>query len=64
MGLDHVFFAKPWRRYMTVAVCVLWGMFELSIGAVGWAVFIFGIGAYAQWQFTRVDWSKYDDGGA
>ncbi|MBY5934132.1 hypothetical protein KUV51_14075 [Tateyamaria omphalii] len=63
MGLDHEFFAKPWRRYLTVAVCVLWGLFELSTGAVGWAMFILGIGGYAQWQFSKVDWSKYDDDG-
>ena len=59
--LDHPFFVQPWRRHLTVAVCVLWGLFELSTGAVGWAVFTFAIGAFAQWQFSRVDWAKYDE---
>lgn len=65
INLDHAFFAPAWRRYVTVAICVAWGLFELSTGAVGWAVLFFLLAAYAQWAFLRIDWSKYgsDNGG-
>ncbi|WP_299614648.1 hypothetical protein [uncultured Tateyamaria sp.] len=62
LNLDHAFFAPAWRRYLTVAICVLWGLFELSTGAVIWGVIFLGLAALAQWQFMRVDWSKYDGG--
>ncbi len=61
VDLDHPFFAPAWRRHLTVAVCVAWGCFELYMGAMFWAVLVLGLGALAQWQFTRIDWSKYDD---
>ncbi|MEP1963606.1 hypothetical protein [Tateyamaria sp.] len=62
IDLDHAFFARPSRRYITVAVCALWGLFELSMGATLWATLFFGIGAIAVWQFRQIDWSKYDGG--
>lgn len=61
IDLDHAFFARPWRRYLTVVVCVLWGLFELSMGAHLWALLFFGIGAIAAWQFYQIDWSKYEE---
>lgn len=62
LNMDHAFFAPAWRRYLTVAICALWGLFELATGAVIWGAIFIGIGALAQWQFTKVDWSKYESG--
>ncbi|GGX65666.1 hypothetical protein GCM10007385_38520 [Tateyamaria omphalii] len=62
LNLDHPFFAQARRRHLTVAICVIWGLFELATGAVIWGAISFGIAAVAQWQFGKVDWSKYDGG--
>lgn len=62
INLDHAFFARPWRRLMTLAVCFGWGGFEATLGNLGWTALFFGIGAVAAWQFRRIDWSKYDGG--
>ncbi|WP_299144317.1 hypothetical protein [uncultured Tateyamaria sp.] len=59
---DHPFFAPPWRRCATVAVCILWGLFELWNGTVLWGILFLCIGMFAQRQFGLVDWSKYDAG--
>ncbi|WP_415402231.1 hypothetical protein [Tateyamaria sp. SN3-11] len=62
INFDHAFFAIPWRRHLTVAICVLWGLFELWTGAVLWAVVFLGVAGLAQWRFGQIDWSKYDGG--
>ena len=62
IDLDHAFFARPRRRYITVAICALWGLFELWTGAVMWAVIFLGVAGVAQWSFSQIDWSKYDGG--
>lgn len=62
LNLDIPFFAVPWRRHATVALCVLWGLFELATGAVFWAVVFIGVGAVAFWRFGQIDWSRYDQG--
>ena len=64
LGLDHPFFRHAWRRHLAVAVCILWGIFELATGAVFWAVLFIGIGLVAAWGFLQIDWSKYNDDGA
>jgi hypothetical protein len=63
INFDHAFFARPWRRHLTVAICVIWGLVELSMGATVWGVIFLGLGALAQWRFGQIDWSKYDDEG-
>jgi len=60
IGLDHPFFALPWRRHLTVAVCFAWGLIEAITGASFWAAVFLGMSGYAFWQFGRIDWSKYD----
>lgn len=62
INLDHAFFAHPWRRHLTVAVCFGWGAFEAMLGNPGWAAVFVTLGAVALWQFRRIDWSKYDGG--
>lgn len=59
--LDHPFFRTATRRYIVLAVCFGWGVFELSMGAVFWAVVFIGIGAVAAWRFSQIDWSKYEN---
>lgn len=61
-NFDHTFFAVAWRRYATVAICFAWAVFELATGGVLWAALFFGMGAVAQWRFSQIDWSKYDNG--
>lgn len=62
INFDHPFFARPARRYVTVAVCALWGLFELATGAIMWAVIFLGLAAVAHWSFGQIDWTKYDGG--
>ncbi|WP_299286140.1 hypothetical protein [uncultured Tateyamaria sp.] len=62
INFDHAFFARPIRRYVTVAICALWGLFELSTGAVLWAIIFLGLAGLAQWRFMQIDWTKYDGG--
>jgi len=62
INLDHAFFAQPWRRYLTVALCLAWGLFEFVMGAVFWSALFIGAGVIALWQFRQIDWSKYDGG--
>lgn len=61
-NLDHAFFARAWRRYVTLAVCFIWAGGEAAQGNWGWAVLFGGLGVVAWWQFRKVDWSKYDGG--
>jgi len=62
INLDHGFFAPAWRRHLTVAVSLGWGVFELVLGNAAWALIFFALGAVALWQFRQIDWSKYDGG--
>lgn len=64
-NLDTPFFRPVWVRVLTLVAAFGWALWELSNGAVVWAI-VFGVlGAVAAWQFYIVDWSKYDaeDGG-
>ncbi|MFW2544881.1 hypothetical protein ACN2XU_19785 [Primorskyibacter sp. 2E107] len=45
------FFRPLWRRVVTVAVCILWALFELSMGNSGWALAFGAIGLYCAYQF-------------
>jgi len=50
LGLDHPFFKPLIRRVVTSGVVALYGLFELTFGNLGWAVFaaaLFAICAYA-----------------
>ena len=62
INLDHAFFAQPIRRYVTVAVCIGWGLFELYLGSLMWFGIFVALGGVALWQFRQIDWSKYDGG--
>ncbi|WP_299728810.1 hypothetical protein [uncultured Tateyamaria sp.] len=56
------FFAPVWIRVCVVAVCVLWGLFELATGQVVWAVVFFGMGALSGWRFCVNDYDRDTDG--
>ena len=62
INLDTAFFAQPWRRYLTLAVCFGWGGFEALLGNLIWCLIFVGLGAVAVWQFRQIDWSKYEGG--
>lgn len=57
----HPFFRPLWRRVLTVAIPVAWGVFELLSGAVFWALLFLAAGGYAAWEFFRA--SKIETGG-
>ena len=57
IDLQDPFFAPPWIRVAVVLVCVVWGLFELSQGAVLWAVVFLGIGTICAWRFITIDYS-------
>ena len=64
--LRHPFFRPAWRRIAIVAVAGLWGLFELSTGAVFWGVLFLGIAGLAAYEFHRAyegDWSGPGPGG-
>ncbi len=48
---DHPFFDPLWRRVVTVAVCMLWGLFEFSTGAHFWGGLFCGLGLWAGFNF-------------
>lgn len=50
-GLRHPFFIPLWRRILTVALCLGWGLLEFSSGNPGWGTLFGGIGLIAAWGF-------------
>ncbi|WP_298260462.1 hypothetical protein [uncultured Litoreibacter sp.] len=50
------FFIPVWRRLCVVVVAVIWGLFEVSTGAVFWGVIFLGMGFIAAWKFSTADW--------
>lgn len=61
IDLYHPFFAPVWVRVVTVLVAIAWGLFELSTGAVLWAVVFIGIGVVCAWQFATIDYDAPSD---
>lgn len=57
LQLDHPFFLPPWRRWLTVALCLGWGLWELVQDHVIWGGFFIGLGVAAGWSFARIDWT-------
>ena len=55
--LRHPWFNPTWRRVLTTAFLVLWGVFELSNGALFWAFIFLATGAVTGWVFF-VDWTN------
>ena len=51
IDFDHPFFEPLWIRIAVVVVCVAWGLFEFSTGAVFWGVLFTGVGLFAAWNF-------------
>lgn len=44
---DHPFFAKPWRRWVTVLLPLGWAGVEVFSGNPGWAMLFGAAGLYA-----------------
>lgn len=49
--MRHAFFNPLWRRIATVAACLIWALFEWSMGNDIWAMAFGGIGLVAGWTF-------------
>ncbi len=61
IDLYHPFFAPVWIRIAVVLVLLGWGLFELSTGAVLWAVIFIGVGVICAWRFATIDYSAISD---
>ena len=48
------FFRPFWSRALVTAVCLGWALFELSTGAVFWAILFGAMGAWCAWEFFVV----------
>lgn len=51
LDVQSRFFIPLWRRVALVALCLLWALFEFSLGSPGWAIFFVAIGLYCAHQF-------------
>jgi hypothetical protein len=49
--LQIPFFRPLWRRILLVALCLGWGVVELSFAAYFWATIFIGVGLYASYEF-------------
>lgn len=45
---------------LTLVVAFGWGLLEFAGGHVFWGILFFAMGGAASWQFSIVDWTKYD----
>lgn len=55
--VDIPFFLPVWRRVVAVALAVLWGLFEISTGAMFWGIIFISMGLIAAWRFSIADWA-------
>lgn len=64
IDLNVPFFAPLWIRVAVVAVCICWGLFEMSAGAPMWGIVFLGLGAICAWRFATIDYStsEVDEG--
>ncbi|MEJ6396518.1 hypothetical protein [Yoonia sp. 208BN28-4] len=61
LDLEHPFFAPVATRVIVTAICAGWGLFELSSGAVFWAMFFLGLALICGWRFATIDYSALPD---
>jgi len=45
-----------WRRYVLVAVCLGWSVFEFATGVPFWGILFGALGVYAVWQLFIDKW--------
>lgn len=62
LDLNHPSFRPVWVRVAVVLVCFVWGLVELSTGAMLWAVIFLGLGAICAYRFATIDYSMSEDG--
>lgn len=55
--LEHPFFVPVATRVIVVAICAVWGLFELATGALFWAMFFLGLAVICGWRFATIDYS-------
>ena len=59
--LQHPFFRPIWRRYLVVAVCLGWAVFEFVTGSPLWAIIFGALGVTAIWQLFLAPWPDQND---
>lgn len=59
--LTDPFFEPVGVRVAVVAVSALWGLFELSSGAVFWSMFFLGLAAICGWRFATIDYAALSE---
>ena len=59
-GLQHPFFRPIWRRYLVVAFCLGWAVFEFVTGAPFWGGIFGALGVTAIWQLFLTPWPEDD----
>ena len=61
LDLTDPFFAPLKVRVTIVLVCAAWGLFELSTGAIIWALLFLGLAAVCAWRFATIDYTGPSD---
>jgi len=61
LNLDSPFYKPVWIRVLLVAVLAGWGMFEVSMGAVIWAIIFLGLAGICAWRFATIDYNENAD---
>jgi len=61
IDLEHPFFKPLGVRIAVVAVCVVWGIFELSQGNGFWAAIFLGMAGICGYRFSVIDYENMDD---
>lgn len=60
--LRHPFFNPLWRRLLTVALALGWGVVELTTGSPGWAIMFGAVGIWAGYVLL-LTWVPVDEKG-
>lgn len=50
-NLDDPRFRPLWLRVALTAICLLWGVFEISTGSPGWGLGFLALGGWVGWRF-------------
>lgn len=61
LDLTDPFFEPVVVRVVIVAITAIWGLFELSTGAVFWAMFFLGLSVICGWRFATIDYAALSD---
>jgi len=49
---NHPFWRPVWRRIAVTVICLVWAVFEFTLGAPFWGLIVGALGAYCVWAFA------------